>query len=64
MSESIEYLTVGLHRGKNIADVPSGYLEWLVEQDWFNKGGGNYEQECLAVEKELAYREKNNAHFN
>jgi hypothetical protein len=29
-------LFFGIHKDKDIEEIPSGYLIWLTDQDWFN----------------------------
>ena len=51
----------GKHRGKDIGDVPSNYLYWLLEQDWM---GEKKNWELLeAIEHEIAVRDRSYAHF-
>lgn len=57
-------LTFGKHRGKEIEDIPSGYLQWLLEtledDDKFNeRNPGLYE----AVEEEIEIRDRSDRHF-
>lgn len=30
-------LTLGKHRGKQLCDVPAGYVRWLSRQDWLDE---------------------------
>ena len=53
-------MSFGKHRGKSIEDIPSDYLEWLMEQDWFIE---KYEPIAQMVERELAYRSTWECHF-
>lgn len=48
--------------GVDIAFINSGYLKWLLEQDWFLDDEKN-ELLILAFEDELKYRDQNNCHF-
>lgn len=52
-------LPFGKYKNISIEFVNSGYLKWLLTQDWFLEK----EKECLAVEKELKIRDMNNDHF-
>jgi len=47
--------------GVDIAFINSGYLKWLVEQDWFIMKTD--EKIVVAVEKELEEREFAHSHF-
>lgn len=46
--------------GVDICFINSGYLKWLLEQDWFVEG---YDKLFVAVEEELALRDRSDAHF-
>jgi uncharacterized protein (DUF3820 family) len=50
----------GKHRGEDIEEVPSHYLVWLTEQDWFND---QFVQLSNLVVKELEWREKWGRHI-
>ena len=55
-----DILPFGAHKGKDIVDVDSEYLRWLLEQDWFlNK----FKDLTKAIEEELNHRTKMNCHF-
>ena len=47
--------------GVELCFINSGYLKWLVDQDWFIME--RPEAKVLAVEKELELRDKDNSHF-
>lgn len=47
--------------GVDLCFVTSGYLKWLLRQDWFLKGRDNPLR--LAVEKELKLRDADGSHF-
>ncbi len=53
-------LTFGKHAKKDIEAVPSNYLEWLLQQNWFQD---QYEVLVQQIEAELAYRTDHDAHF-
>jgi len=53
-------LTFGKHKGKAIDEVPDYYLEWITEQDWFEK---DYPALAGPVEAELEYRDFHNQHI-
>ncbi len=46
----------GKFKGKEMEDIPSGYLRWIAEN--FNN-----EDVCEAADKEYQFREKWNSHF-
>jgi len=58
MANSI--LTFGKHRGKDIEDVPSNYLEWLVQQNFMED---DHAEQIPIIESELTYRTDHDAHF-
>lgn len=47
--------------GLDICFINSGYLKWLIEEDWFIMKQD--ENLVIAVEKELEEREMGNDHF-
>jgi len=51
----------GKYRGVSLEFINSGYLQWLIDQDWFLKKYS--EPEIIAVERELELREMDNSHF-
>jgi len=53
-SESLWILPFGKHKGKEIESIPSSYLEWLTEQDWFCK---QYKHGLEQIEKEMKFRD-------
>lgn len=55
MAESLFIIPFGKHRGAGIEDVPTSYLEWLTEQDWF---GEKFSEGMKQIGKELKYRER------
>ncbi len=55
MAESLWIIPFGKHKGKPIEDVDRGYLEWLLEQDWFLEKFGKGKE---AIEKELKFRDR------
>lgn len=50
----------GKHKGESIADLPSSYLRWLAEQDWFES---RYEHLLEVVQHELDWRGETNQHW-
>ena len=52
----------GKYRGHDIAFINSGYLEWLLEQDWF-LGKPKNELLICAIEEELKERDFSKSHF-
>lgn len=54
-------LSFGKHIGKDIEDVPSNYLEWVVQQNWFQDA---HEELVTSIESELSYRTDHSQHFN
>jgi len=50
-------LQFGKYKGQTLADVPSGYLDWLREQDWVKPDLMD------AVEEEWQIRERSYSHF-
>lgn len=55
MAESLFILPFGKHKGQPIEDVPTSYLNWLTEQDFFCDG---HRQGLEAVNTELRFRER------
>ena len=49
----------GKHSGELIADIPSDYLRWLLEQDWFCRKADLAKQ----VKIEMEFRDKFDKHF-
>jgi len=50
----------GKYKGHDICFINSGYLRWLLDQDWFLRRDEN---EILAIEKELELRDMDSSHF-
>ena len=50
----INTLTFGKHNGKEISEVPDGYLTWMLENDV-------HTEMHPAIEEELAIRERSGA---
>ena len=48
------------HRGKVIEDVPSDFLKWCLNQEWFLD---QYPELSDEIEKELGFRSDWNKHF-
>jgi len=55
MSDGLAVLSFGKYNGRSIAEVPNSYLNWLSEQDWFEKRHPNLQ---IAVNAELEFREQ------
>lgn len=55
MSDSLFILPFGKYRGQPIEDVPTSYLNWLTEQDFFCD---DHRHGLNAVNTELAFRER------
>jgi hypothetical protein len=51
----------GKHKGELLADIPNSYLEWLLEQDFFEE---KFHQHWLMSKKELEYRKKFNIYID
>ena len=54
-------LPFGKHRGKDIGEIPSNYLTWLLEQDWMEED--QYDDLFEEIAWEMATRERSDAHF-
>ena len=54
-------LPFGKYKNIDLCFVNSGYLKWLIGQDWFVME--RPEAEVIAVEKELESRDMDNSHF-
>lgn len=50
----------GKYRGISIALINTGYLSWLLGQDWFLEA---YDDLASNIEKELVWRDQWNLHF-
>lgn len=50
----------GVHKDKLIADVPSSYLRWILEQDWFVSKFTDLKKQA---EIELEFRDRFDKHF-
>ena len=53
-------LSFGKFSGKSIEEIPSKYLFWLLEQDWFET---KYSYLVEPVEFELDWRTRMDRHF-
>lgn len=60
MADSLWTISFGKHKGCDVEDVPSKYLQWLVLQPWFCN---DYPKELNAVQEELTFRDKFNKHI-
>ena len=49
-------MPAGIFKGKQMHQIPSGYLKWIAE---------NWKEEniCIAADEEFQYREKYGGHF-
>jgi len=54
-------LPFGKYRDIELCFINSGYLKWLIDQDWFVME--RPEAEVIAVEKELELRDMDSSHF-
>ena len=54
MNDSLFTLPFGKFKGQDIEDVPNSYLNWLLEQEWFEN---KYKKGYANTKKELEYRE-------
>lgn len=50
----------GNYKGEEIERIPSGYLRWLVLQDWFEE---KFPELLKKAEEELGFRDENECHF-
>lgn len=50
----------GIFRNKGIEEVPSSYLVWLTDRDWFNDKFPDLSNEVV---KELEWRDKFDRHI-
>lgn len=48
------------HKGKDIEEVPSQFLRYLLETPWFDQ---KFPEVAKAMDAELAYRDKWDKHF-
>lgn len=55
MAESLWTFPFGKHKGQDIEDIETSYLEWISGEDWFKQ---KFKKGCEAIKKELDYREK------
>ena len=55
-----QHVPFGKYRGHAIGNVPSSYLRWCLEQDWFER---KYEELIEPFEQELAWRDQFDVHF-
>ncbi len=47
----------GKYKGQDIEDCPKYYLQWLLDQDWFEKSSPTL---LPFIEEEVEFREINN----
>lgn len=50
----------GKHRGELLADIPNSYLEWLLEQEFFEE---KFPEHYTMSKKEMEYRRKFNIYI-
>jgi len=50
----------GKYKNVDLVFINSGYLKWLLEQDWFIEKDNDL---VLAVEEELRLRDADGSHF-
>lgn len=50
-------LSFGKHKGRDVADIPDTYLDWLLGQQWFY-GQARNEPLIQEIVKELALRKR------
>lgn len=55
MAESMYTMKIGKYRGCDIEDLPTDYLTWLMEQNWFEE---KFPDAIDPINKELKFREK------
>jgi len=55
MSEADTIMPFGKHRGEPIHSIERSYLEFLLEQDWFEK---KFPELCKDVEAHLTRRDR------
>jgi len=53
MADSLGQLTFGKFKGKDIEDIPTSYLKWVVGEDFFKEN-----KLYKTVMAELKYRER------
>ena len=63
MSSGQAIITFGKYAGQAIASVPDSYLNWLLEQSWFEKKYGEEGGLLEAIEEELRWRESTGEHL-
>lgn len=54
-------ISFGKYQSKQVEEIPSGYLTWLLEQDWMY--GERNKKLLEAIEYEMAVRDRSDAHF-
>ena len=54
-------ISFGKYKGKQVEEIPSHYLTWLLEQDWMY--GEKHKELLEAIEYEMAVRDRSDAHF-
>ena len=53
-------LPFGKYKNISLELIPSGYLKWLLEQDWFEE---KFSDEFTAVEEVMSTRDYEQSHF-
>ena len=54
-------ISFGKYATQEIELIPSGYLTWLLEQDWMHEK--KHEELLEAIEYEMAVRDRSDGHF-
>ena len=62
MNDFPDKMPWGKYRDVGLWAINSGYLKWVIDQDWFLKDARN-ELLCCAIEKEIELRDLDNSHF-
>jgi hypothetical protein len=55
MAKSMWTMPFGKHEGEDIEDIPTSYLRWLLDQEWFPE---KYPRGYEYADAELNYREQ------
>lgn len=58
MAQSLWICPFKAHKGKPVEEIPRGYLEWLLAQDFFCDPANGNDRAIKAIQTELAYRER------
>jgi uncharacterized protein (DUF3820 family) len=52
--------TFGKHKGKDVAEIPDGYLRWFAGQDWAEN---EHEELFETAQEELRWRNETGQHW-